>query len=576
MCKADLESAISAFKKFIDKGVTRSDVSQMMLDAEEEALPMPLPPKPETFPQAENQAPARKVVRKIADEFLNLSIKIGGKEQLDKYVEDYETFNGKGQPPVLHSYRNILAILLTQITRIAFPRILGDAANKLLADDILRTLINEKKMTKLEAGVVFKIGSGRWHRIKKVVPVDQPVEIRLPYGRNGSQMEEREMQVLSNFVESLQTTEAFPCNHRKIKKYLADVDSWKSLWDSYKVFAEGENRVMQYSTFHKYIRSRHSEFALIKSKEEDDCETCFRLKTIIHGPRVREEDKEAAKTRLKEHSIEERAMTSHIKEAIKLYGKDLLLNKDRRIISEFMRAVDCIPETFDEPMRDLIVYNRTTGVDEVVRLQSEGFSTPFNMPYHSGRKRGMDDSLSAVSLHTYVINDFHTGLNRMYMYDERTLGEDLDSISSIRFLHHMRIFIGTRSGPKSVKQPDVLYLLMDESVGPEKSQEGLMFYVILSLLFYKKVVCHYYPESHSTMCADRAVTHARRIFGGAVNEFHPTGLVAQLNDVSGKYIQFLIFLDFFFIYFFSNFFTFSQNSPIHFLLSLFSLSYLHL
>lgn len=82
----------------------------MMLDAEEEALPMPLPPQPEIFPQAENQAPARKVVRKIADEFLNLSIKIGGKEQLDKYVEDYETFNGKGQPPVLHSDRNILAI----------------------------------------------------------------------------------------------------------------------------------------------------------------------------------------------------------------------------------------------------------------------------------------------------------------------------------------------------------------------------------------------------------------------------------------------------------------------------------
>ena len=70
----------------------------MMLNSEEEVLERPIHSQPEILCPSVNDAPVRKAVRKVADEYLNLSQKIGSKEQLDKYVEDYEIFNGKGQP----------------------------------------------------------------------------------------------------------------------------------------------------------------------------------------------------------------------------------------------------------------------------------------------------------------------------------------------------------------------------------------------------------------------------------------------------------------------------------------------
>ena len=69
----------------------------MMLISDEEVLQRATSSQPDVLCPSENQEPARRVVRKIADEYLNLSIKIGSREQLDKYVEDYEIFNGKGQ-----------------------------------------------------------------------------------------------------------------------------------------------------------------------------------------------------------------------------------------------------------------------------------------------------------------------------------------------------------------------------------------------------------------------------------------------------------------------------------------------
>ena len=432
-----------------------------------------------------------------------------------------------------------------------FSFTVGESADKLMADDILRTLMNEKKMTKMEAGVVFKIGSGRWNRIKKNVPTDGSVERRLPYGRNGSQMEEREMQVLSNFIDSLEITVAYPCNHRKMKRYLPDVDSWKGLWDSYKVFAEQEPRMMQYSTFHKYVRSRHSEYALGKSREDDDCETCTRLKITAQDTRLTVDERELAKTGLKEQSLEERGMTSLLKEEIKLYGKDLLQDKDVAVLNGFNLGVDFLSDYFDVIPLDQpnLAVDKT---EEVIIMQCEGFSNSFSMPFYGNRKQGMDDHHNLVSLHSYIISDMLTGFNRMYTYDERSMGRNLDSICSIRFLHHMRLYLEKRSAPGNCIQPEILYVIMDDSVGPEKSQEGLMFFALLSLLFYKKVICHYLPKSHSHMCADKVISCIRKRIGATINEFHPTGLIQKINEVSEKTfnIFFPRIFTFLFIYFF--------------------------
>ena len=68
----------------------------MISSSEVEPESLPTPSQLEIVSPSESIAPARQIIRKVADEIVNLSIKIGGRELLDKYIEDYEVYNGKG------------------------------------------------------------------------------------------------------------------------------------------------------------------------------------------------------------------------------------------------------------------------------------------------------------------------------------------------------------------------------------------------------------------------------------------------------------------------------------------------
>lgn len=92
----------------------------------------------------------------------------------------------------------------------------GDLLSKGIADGIILTLINHQKMTKKEAATVFRVGSGRWTKIRRSTSATKPSS--LPYGLNGTQITKRDLKLLDQFLESLDVELGYPCNHRRMKR----------------------------------------------------------------------------------------------------------------------------------------------------------------------------------------------------------------------------------------------------------------------------------------------------------------------------------------------------------------------
>jgi hypothetical protein len=70
-----------------------------------------------------------------------------------------------------------------------------------IADGIILTLINHQKMKKKGASTVFRVGSGRWTKIRRSTSATKPSSV--PYGLNGTQITKRDLKILDQFLESL-------------------------------------------------------------------------------------------------------------------------------------------------------------------------------------------------------------------------------------------------------------------------------------------------------------------------------------------------------------------------------------
>lgn len=72
-------------------------------------------------------------------------------------------------------------------------------------------------MTKMEAISVFKIGSGRWSRIRRSPDAKAPGK---PYGLNGTQITEKDLSALAAFVDSLDLVTNSNCSHLPAKRFV--------------------------------------------------------------------------------------------------------------------------------------------------------------------------------------------------------------------------------------------------------------------------------------------------------------------------------------------------------------------
>jgi len=91
----------------------------------------------------------------------------------------------------------------------------------------------------------------------------------------------------------------------------------------------------------------------------------------------------------------------------------------------------------------------------------------------------------------FVIADITNGTNNIYFYDERAQGKDGNALCSLRMKDNL-----TKSESTTISLD-----LLNNFVGQNKSNSTMMFCTMLSLLFYKKVVCLYLIPGHSHMIA---------------------------------------------------------------------------
>jgi hypothetical protein len=88
---------------------------------------------------------------------------------------------------------------------------------------------------------------------------------------------------------------------------------------------------------------------------------------------------------------------------------------------------------------------------------------------------------SNLTMNVFVISSLSSGKNYVYAYDERAMGKDCNALCSLRFAHHLRVQNDSNHSPRqSIDGERILYLVMDNCVGQNKSKILFMFYSFLS------------------------------------------------------------------------------------------------
>lgn len=192
---------------------------------------------------------------------------------------------------------------------------------------------------------------------------------------------------------------------------------------------------------------------------------------------------------------------------------------------------ECVDDVF--PLDNIV---SLVGPDQAgkptVRLLCEDYGGNFCLPWFGARRPGIDYYLSNLAIYMFVIFNLTSGINSIYLCDERAMGKNGDAMCSSRFIYQLRLYIQASTSSALSTFPDTLHIIMDNCVGQNKSQVVLMFMSFLSMTFYTRAICYYLVSEHSHMCPDRVVSHAKRSIG--VNDiFEPEELVQKINT-AGK------------------------------------------
>jgi hypothetical protein len=136
-------------------------------------------------------------------------------------------------------------------------------------------------------------------------------------------------------------------------------------------------------------------------------------------------------------------------------------------------------------------------------------------------------------MQNFIISDITANCNNVLIYDERGQGKGVDTLCSLRLLFHLRL-----RQERTDRSPKMLLLILDNCVGQNKSKVVFMFYALLSLLFYDKVVFLFLIPGHSHNQADRVVTWCRNKMC-AQNLYTPSAIVSELNAIKSVSSEFL-------------------------------------
>lgn len=302
--------------------------------------------------------------------------------------------------------------------------------------------------------------------------------------------------------------------------------TWTKLWKEYSDKMIEMNRcVMSYSWWTKYVKVEYPGIRLTRTAE-DVCDVCVRIDVQLDRDDLPSEEQKQLlleKTMHLSAAIDQRrAMSTFVKQYIVAHASKQAI------------PTTIISETFEEtPANNRAIKHE--GV-LVIEIQIEDFGGSFAILHYGHQRLSADYFNSNLMMQNFIIANITNGAKNVLIYDERGQGKGADALCSLRLMYHIRLCRFHRQ--RGSIPPKISLLILDNYVDQNKSKLMFMFYALLSLLFYDKVVIHYLIPGHSHNSADRVVACCQNTMR-SVNLYNPDAIVSLLNDIKSVSAKFL-------------------------------------
>jgi hypothetical protein len=144
------------------------------------------------------------------------------------------------------------------------------------------------------------------------------------------------------------------------------------------------------------------------------------------------------------HKGDSREMRVAIQTAIAEFGKQIIpCNLELGVMDNFKKSLDRMPECIDSAFPEQSVVS-AFGPDQrgkpTVRIQCDDYGGNFCLPWYGARRPCIDYYFSNLAIYMFVISNLTSGINSVYLYDERAMGKNADAMRSLRFIYHLRLY----------------------------------------------------------------------------------------------------------------------------------------
>jgi hypothetical protein len=302
-------------------------------------------------------------------------------------------------------------------------------------------------------------------------------------------------------------------------------------------------------SFYKYFAALYPDHRLTRVME-DCCDTCTRIKEDLCSPHVSADDKEILKAYQFRHIADSMSMRTVMREVIARFAGRKLTDtlsvlSDEALLSDLLEKVHLIPtnneDALVEAMTSQLQLSDSAVIQKpIVQLQLEDYGGNLVTPSFKMSRPSKDYYASNLLIFMFVVCNLSDSDNCIYLYDERAQGKDCEALCNLRFRYHLELY--HKRLDAGLTEEDlmkiVLYLIMDNCVGQNKSQVVLKFYLFLSLVFYDSVVAHYNISGHSHMANDVTTAHAKGPLKRE-NIFDPKVIADRMSTVKGIRAEFI-------------------------------------
>ena len=316
--------------------------------------------------------------------------------------------------------------------------------------------------------------------------------------------------------------------------------SFKKVHDWYKAYVTklNQNRnsnsavhAMSYETFMRYKNALFPSYSLHRVLE-DCCDTCTRLEMALMDPNLTDNDRELL---ILCQGAHDSASRNHrvLMHEVEAWARNQKLPIGE--FTEFLARVALLPETVEDDLIVLPEEAQSISVD----VQMEDFAGTLPLPMLNLTKFAAAYYHSHLSMFAFVICNITYGENRIILYDERAQGKGAEALCNLRFRYYFEKFKKRfESGCRGDNLYPILYLIMDNCVGQNKSQAVFKFFLLMSLMFYRQVIAHFNLSGHSHLCNDVVTGHAKTALR-RMNTYHPKQMVECMNSVKGIVAEFI-------------------------------------